>query len=76
MKHFTDIIEWTVDHLVHFTIISTLLATGAVIGRYYPPVVWWLLGFAGVAALCIAALFGVALIANAMDDPMDGYPGS
>lgn len=70
------IAEWVVGHLLHFTIIPALLASGAVIGRYYPPAVWWLFGTAGVAALCIAALFVIVLIANSMDDPMDGYPGS
>jgi hypothetical protein len=69
--------EWLVGHLVPITLNSALLALGAVAGRYYPPAVWWLFGIAGAAAFCIAVLFVVVLIANSMDDPMDGgYPGS
>lgn len=72
-----DMIEWFVGHLVPITVNAMLLAVGALIGRLYPPAIYWFLGISCFTVLCILAMFAVVLVANMFDiDPDDGYPGS
>jgi hypothetical protein len=72
------LIEASFGNAINAMIYTALLGVGAWVGQWVASAPYWFLGISACILLCLVVIFGLVLLASAVDMPGDdgSYPGS